>query len=164
MKKHRVFIRYLVFWHIFISAFALILYGGRLTNARYEGVELKNYSDYLYWYGINGYLVLIAVVAVTSAILLVIKKPWGRISSIMLGSILLPFGLFLFYSNLYVFLEDYGSFFFKLYHFYFGASVGYIDLVCIGYGIFAIIYFTRKKIKIYLTQTSTVKEQTILES
>jgi hypothetical protein len=164
MKKQRVFIRFLALWHIFVSAFVLILYSVRLNNARFEGVDLKDYRDYLYWYGSNGYLILIAVVAVISAVLLVVKKPWGRISSIILGSILLPFGLFLFYSNLDVFLENYdGSFFFKLYHLYFGASVGYIDLVCIGYGIFAIIYFTRKKVKSYLTQLSSLKGTPNLE-
>jgi hypothetical protein len=157
MTKHKVFIWFLVFWDVFMSVFALTLYYVRFSNIRYEGVELKDYNDYLYWYGINGFLILIAVVAFLSALLLVIKKPWGRISSIILGFILIPSGIFLLYSNFDVFLGD-GSFFFKLYHLYFGASAGFIDLVCIGYGIFAYIYFTRKNVKSYLTQPSTQKE------
>ena len=157
MRRHKITIRFLVFWHIFIAAFALLLYVTRTNTRGSHGGEfiysLKWY-DYFDWYGINAYLILIAVVAFVSGICLIMKKQWGRVLSILLGGMVIPFGTYILIYNIMLVGYNSNSFFETLtnYFTYMGATLGYIDLICILYGIFSIVYFTRTNVKSYLSQ------------
>ncbi len=136
-------------WHIFISIFAVLLYLLRCANTSHVVMPKNDFTDYHSWYGVNGYLILIAVVAFLSGILLGVKKTWGSVLSIILGTFMVPLGLYLAVNNLVFTSIQNQSFMERLvdYFRYMGASLSYIDLVCIFYGIFAMVYFTRNRAK-----------------
>ncbi len=171
MNKHKIIIRLLVFWHVFISAFSLLLFFVRIENGEFIGDNIKYYEeyydivinitvrDYLEWYGFNVYLILIAIVALTSGMCLLVKKRWGRILGIILGVILIPFGVYLFIFNFMATVDLNPSFIDRIISYFqtMGASLNYIDLTSIFYGIFAIIYFTRKNVKSYINLSSDSK-------
>jgi hypothetical protein len=169
MKRHKYFIRFLVFWHIFISAFYLLLFFVRLEN--YEGVTVSFNGEQLIitsialsqkieWYSFNGYMLIIVAFALISGICLLVKKTWGRVLSIVLGAILIPFGIYLFINNFTFTLTRNPTFLEKIEEYFLtiGASASYIELAAIFYGIFAIIYFMRKNVKKYITLQSGKKE------
>jgi hypothetical protein len=172
MKTHKLIIRFLAFWDIFIFGFFLVLYYARIKNSRLAGdlimnnmplTEINPVRHFLDWEGFNALLILIAAVALLSGICLLVKKNWGRVLSIILGTLLLLFGIYLFVINL---MSTYGrdpSFVERIidYFRYMGASLAYIDLGCIIYGIFVIIYFTRKNVKGYITSELTEKTDSL---
>jgi hypothetical protein len=156
MKKHKYIVRFLAFLHIFFGVVAFLLivvrmqYGDFIRDYSRFILSLDSFID---GYILNPYLALIAVLSVVSGLLLIVKKTWGRIFSIIYGAILVPFGIFLFTSNFA--LDPNLTFIERVVHYFqfIGAFVGYIDLVCISYGIFAIVYFTRKNV-ITFTRTA----------
>jgi hypothetical protein len=145
------------------------LYNARLENIRLAGDLIFDYSEIeevvslgesICWHAINASLILIAVVAIASVIFLVVKKTWGRVSSIILGAILLALGIYFFINYFWFTFELNPSFIERLidYFSFMGASLNYIDLVCIFYGTFAIIYFTRRNVREYLKLQSDSKK------
>lgn len=172
MKRHRLIIRFLIIWHVFISVFVSLGYYARLENRKLGGDLLGDYSDiikanpireYIDWYGFNAYLILIIVVAIVSGICLIVNKTWGRVSSIILGAILLPFGTILFIDNFTFTIVPNPSFIERVFDYFrsMGASLSYIDLICIFYGIFAIIYFSRKNVRSYIELQSVSRAKDI---
>lgn len=151
MKYYKYINWSLIFCHLFIAMCACILCAVRLHNE----FPLENFIDYLWFYGLISYLIIIAVSAFISGILLIVKRTWGRVSSIVLGCILLPFGIFLLIINFNDTAFYSQSFTERIIHYfkYFDALLYLIDWVCIFYGISMIIFFTRKNIKEYLAHT-----------
>jgi hypothetical protein len=155
MKKQGILVKFLIFWHAFISFAFLVLFFVRRNNNRYYSGDLligipiieRSWFDL---HGIDIFMVCIMASALTSAILLVFKKNWKNLLSIILGILLLIFGSYLLSQNIYVFFDPDFSFLTKLFDFYFGACAGFIDLICIGYGIFATVFFTPKNVRNYL--------------
>jgi hypothetical protein len=164
MKKHKYIIRFLVFLHLFFGVIAYFLiyirmqYGGFIKNylrfQEAQGGDNISIHTYIDGYILNPYLALIVALSILSSLFLIVKKTWGRAFSIVYGAILIPFGVFLFINNFG--LDPNLTFFERFLHYfqYIGAFVGYVDLVCIFYGIFAIVYFTRKNV-ITFTKTAT---------
>jgi hypothetical protein len=168
MKTHKIVIRIMVFINLFISGYFLLLYNARIENSRLAGDLIRNNMpvpdntvvEFLQWDGMNILIILIAVLALISAICLLVKKNWGRTTSIILGGIFLPLGVYSFIENFTFTFEKDPSFWDRVvdYFSYMGASLNYIDLGCIAYGLFAIIYFTRKGLKQYIkTQSAIIK-------
>jgi hypothetical protein len=168
MNKHKIIVRILIICNIVFAAFVMLLNTARIHNLQFSGDILSEeerqfiarsvtWVDNQDW--ISKYLIIIAITALISSILLIVKKTWGRVSSIVLGSLLLSIGLILMYSNFDVFTQGYGSFFFKLWDLYFGARIGYIDLICIGYGIITIVYFSSKGLIDFFTLSLNQKNK-----
>jgi hypothetical protein len=164
MKTHKIVIRIMVFFNFFISAFFLLLYNARIENSKLAGdlirsdiplPEINPVVEFLQWQGMNILIIFIAVLALVSAICLLVKKNWGRIISIVLGVILLPLGIYSFIENFMFTFEKDPSFWERVveYFSYMGASLNYIDLGCIAYGLFTIIYFSRKVVITFTKQT-----------
>jgi len=155
-----MFIRILAGWHLVIAGFAVLLYATRIQNQKLAGDilignERQLFDIYFKWYDkidwFGKSLIVIAILGALSSLFLIIKKKWGRIASIVLGALLLLFGIILFVGNFGFTLNPSPSFIERIvdYFRYMGASLAYIDLVCILYGIFIIVYFTRENVQIY---------------
>jgi glucan phosphoethanolaminetransferase (alkaline phosphatase superfamily) len=169
MKKQRIFIRFLLGWHMLIAGFALLFYTVRIENQKLAGdlfsqyekqfLESLKWYDKFDWFGKS--LIIIAVVAILSSFFPVVKKPWGRIISIVLGVLLLLFGIILFIDNFGSTINPNPSLIERIvdYFRFMGASGSIIDLVCIIYGILVIIYFTRKTVKNCLSASATSGKQ-----
>jgi hypothetical protein len=171
MKKHKYFIRFLVFWHVFLSGFALLLIAVRIQNGRFINDYLHyqephdiSISTFLEGYFFNPYLVLIMTLSLISGVCLLVKKTWGRLLSITLGVVLIPFGIFLFIENFT--LDPNSTTFWERiinYFQYIGAFMGYIELVSIFYGIFVIIYFTRKNVISFIRLNAKSKNKLVAQ-
>jgi hypothetical protein len=152
----------LVFWHIFMGAFALLLFVPRLNNhidpyVYFNGEKLLiPLSEQIEWYLFTGYLLLVIVISIVSGLCLLVKKNWGRVLSIALGVILIPFGIYLFHYNFFNTATQNPTLVERIEEYWItmGASLNYIELVALSYGIFVIVYFTRKNV-ITFTKTAT---------
>jgi hypothetical protein len=168
MKYHKFIIIGMIVWHFFISLFAfyhlcvryklswgpdvVLSIWNESNNAFVPITETisKDFSFYVNSY-ITPYLWLISIMAIISGIFLIVNKKWGRIFSIVFGSLLIPFG-FILLADVGTITWGYISVLQKIvYYFsYLVDNLNYIALICICYGIFLIVYFTRTGVINYL--------------
>jgi len=163
MKKHKILLKIIVLLHLFITAVALLLIVASINASigmhwNWHRIMTKIIQEWP-WSGGVIYLFVVAIVAFVSGICLLVKKRWGYILTLILASLLLILGSFLFYSNIQDLPGDSIIEYIRWYFILMGASLSYIDLFCIVYGIFVIIYFTRKTARNYLTQPSSTTSQ-----